>query len=748
MSNKQGGKPGGGAKGKKGAAKGKAGDEKREDVLQAVVLVDSFEDRFKPFTTEKPRCLLPLANVPLIEHTLEFLASNGVQEVFIYCGAHSEAIETFINESRRWSPGSILSPFSSLEFIRVSDATSVGDFMRDLDSRGVIAGDFILVHGDVVSNIELEGALAKHRARREANRDACMTMVLTSAGTRPHPIKTAQVIKPVFVICNETNRCVHYQEMNPLTPKERLRIDYSLLEICTDTEIRSDLIDAQIDICTPEVLALWSESFDYELPRKNFLSGVIKDWELNGKLIYAEVMKEGYAVRASNLALYERVSRDVLNRRVLPFAPDSNLSTDQTYKWIHAGRFYSENGVLIDRTAKVTRSALGADTNIGAGSTIERSIIGRSCVIGKDVKIKDSYIWDDAVIGDGTVVERSILANSATVGSNCHIPKGSLLSFGVQIADGKRLDSEPIPRISLLDDDGNPAKTDPSVVGEGGRGALYHESVDEDSDDEDQQHDPAVLQRTLFYSLEGMNISADSVSTFASEDSSESDDEEFIGAGSHGEEFGATRQRLSSFTSIDSNTGASDAEAFHADAVHGLVDALQGDDSGDFDSAKLEFMGLRLANNASDSMMRRAIAVAFATRASELLTPEHGGLTPAEAAKKALFSKNGALKFIKEVGVGEETGEQSEFALALQKALLGVKGLEATRAGTLLAALLQQLYSEDVLEEDGILAWWADARSSEGDGLNKIKDKCLVLVEWLENAEEDSDDDEDDEDSD
>ncbi|KAM7197174.1 Nucleotide-diphospho-sugar transferase [Naviculisporaceae sp. PSN 640] len=749
MSNKQGGKPAaGGAKGKKAGAKGKAGgDDKREDVLQAVVLVDSFQDRFKPFTIEKPRCLLPLANVPLIEYTLEFLALNGVQEVFIYCGAHSEAVEKFINESRRWSPGSILSPFSSLEFIRVSDATSVGDFMRDLDSRGVINGDFILVHGDLVSNIQLEEALAKHRARREANRDACMTMVLTSAGDEPHPIKEARVIKPKFLICNETFRCLHYQETNPLNKKERTILPYDLMEIHTDTMLRSDLIDAEVDICTPEVLALWSESFDFELPRKNFLAGVLKDWELNGKLIYAEVLETGYAVRASNLGLYDCLSRDILNLRALPFAPHSNLSTDQTYRRIHGGSYFEE-GVLVDRTSKVTKSALGAGTNVGAGSTIERSTIGRRCVIGENVKIKNSYIWDDTVIGDDTIVERSILANAVTIGSNCHVPEGSLVSFGVKIADGKRLTSEPIPRISLLEDDGTPAKTDDSVVGKGGKGALYQEPEDEeDSDDEDQQRDPAILQRTLLYSLAGMNISADSVSTFASHDSEESDDEDEYGD-SHGDGFGATRQRLSSFTSIDSGTGAGDAEAFHGDAVHGLVDALQGDDGGDFDSAKLEFMGLRLANNASDSMMRKAIAVAFANRASQLVSPEHGGLEPSKAATKALTSKRGAIKFIQEVGVGGGTPEQAEFALALQKALVAIDGLETTRASSLLAAMLQQLYQLDVLEEDGILAWWADARSSEGESLAKLKDKCRALVEWLENADEEDSDEDDDEDED
>jgi translation initiation factor eIF-2B subunit epsilon len=44
------------AKGKK-PAKGGA-ESKTEEVLQAVVLADSFQDRFRPFTVEKPRVRL------------------------------------------------------------------------------------------------------------------------------------------------------------------------------------------------------------------------------------------------------------------------------------------------------------------------------------------------------------------------------------------------------------------------------------------------------------------------------------------------------------------------------------------------------------------------------------------------------------------------------------------------------------------------------------------------------------------
>ena len=38
-----------------GPEKGKQGEDEREDPLQAVILADSFETRFIPFTLERPR---------------------------------------------------------------------------------------------------------------------------------------------------------------------------------------------------------------------------------------------------------------------------------------------------------------------------------------------------------------------------------------------------------------------------------------------------------------------------------------------------------------------------------------------------------------------------------------------------------------------------------------------------------------------------------------------------------------------
>lgn len=692
----------------------------------------------------RSQCLLPLANTPLIEYTLEFLAMSGVDEIYIYCGAHTDQVEDHIGRSR-WSASSPSCPFSVLQFVRVSDARSVGDVLRDMDKRSLVDGDFLLVHGDLVSNMMLGGALAAHRKRREDNAANIMTTVLRSGGPHHHRTK-ANAITPVFVVDTRTQRLLHYDEISPLQSSHHVALDPALAdELSTDFEVRSDLIDAQVDICTPEVLALWSESFDYDLPRRNFLHGVLKDWELNGKMIYADIVDDGYAARASNLQMYDAISRDVLDRWTFPFIPENNLVPGQSYRR-HANGLVMETRAGHAPDACLRNAVIGRDTRIGAACSISNSVIGRGCRIGANVVVERSYIWDNTTIEDGARISHSILADSVVLGARCSLPAGSLVSARVRIGEDVAL-AESFT-LSTVRSTGEPVAGDKGLLGADTNAAAFSDP----DDDELDERDPARLQKSLVYSLAHLYLSTSSVSTLASETPTDGDGDGDEAASLSADADASSRSRLSSFMSDDS----AGKQTFHHDAVHGLVDALRAD-SGDFDSAKLEFMGLRLANDASDAMVRRAVAAAFARRTAELLTAEHGGLEPAKAAEHVLTARAGAARFVAEVGVGGAgEPEQVAFVLALQRALLhphqpppppaAAPAAEPARAGVLLAALLQQLYALDVLDEDGILAWWGDARAVEGESMAALRGRCRVLVEWLENAEEEDDDDDDDDD--
>ncbi|KAI1171622.1 eIF4-gamma/eIF5/eIF2-epsilon [Nemania sp. FL0916] len=728
MSQSKGGRGGAGSKGKKGGKAG--GEEKREDALQAVLIADDFQTRFLPFSLDRPRCLLPLANTPLIEYTLEFLAMNDVQDVFIYCGAHLDQIESYIQESR-WSPLLRSCPFSTVEFIRVADAHSVGDFLRDLDKRNIISGDFLLVHGDLVSNLQLDRALAAHKARREANRDSCMTMVLREAGDDEHRTKP-KAITPIFIIDPKKNRCLHYEEINPFHADRYVDLDPTVLEN-SEAEARTDLLDAQIDICTPDVLALWSESFDYEIPRANFLHGVLKDWELNGKMIHTEIVTEGYGARATNLQMYDAISQDVLGGWAYPFTPDCNMLRGQTYKR-EGDNVYQEDDAFLDDDIAISDAVLGRFTNVGPGTSIHGSVIGRNCKIGSNVRIVNSFIWDDVNIEDDVVIEHAIISDTAHIGKGAAIHEGTLVSTGVRISE--KTDVEASTVLSLVTYDNQPLQSQSHAVGTQGKGAIFESPEEDDAG----AADLARLENSLIYRLDQFDLDASSVSTFADDDDSDEDSEAATPSQP------TNRSRLSSFASDDS--GAPNFSSFHADAVHGLLEVLRGS-VGDFDSEKLEFTSLRLANNASDVAMRKAVATAFVRRAVELMNAESNNLDAVKAAKEALTARQGASAFVADVGVGgDSVSEQLEFALAVQRACVSsAKVIEPARAGSLLAAMLQQMYDLDILEEEGLIAWWDDPRGKEGgEVMSVVRDKCQALIEWLENAEEESDEEDEDDD--
>ncbi|MCJ1391974.1 hypothetical protein MMC18_008487 [Xylographa bjoerkii] len=694
------------------SAKQKPKEEQREDTLQAVVLADSYERRFTPFTLERPRCLLPLANTPLIEYTLEFLANAGVEDIFIYCGAHTEQVEQYINSSK-WKLST--SPFHTLTLLR-STATSVGDAMRDLDKRDLVTGDFLLVSGDVVSNLAIEPALAKHRARREKDKNAIMTMILREAGTE-HRTKS-RGRRPVFVIDPKKERCLHYEEMTRRPAGGRyINIDPELLSTHGEIEIREDLIDCYVDICTPDVLGLWSDNFDYQSVRKSFLFGVLKDYELNGKTIHTYIVRDQYAARVRSLRAYDAVSKDIINRWTYPLCPDSNLFRDQTYR-LAKGKAYFEEGVVLARGSMVKkRSVVGRDTSIGEGSNVGDSVLGRQCHIGNNVTIEGSYIWDNAVIGDGSVIKQAVIANEAVIGRNCIIEPGALISYRVCIADNITVSGNSrLTTATPLNRDTR-TQTDTSIVGKGGEGYAYASDSDSDSDN-------STASSRLIYIHNSATSSASSISTLHSDDDS-------------GPVYARDTSRRESFVSDHSDESTAQNRDFHLEATASILDGLSKDDSPDV--IHLELLSQRLSANANDHMMRSALVSAFMKRISNMI---EGG-TGANEAVKAVFGKYGDL--LAKMGIADK-GKESKVD---QVDFLGLVEKECKGRGkgeTLLLFVAKECYVLDVVEAEGVEQWWV-AGEGQDEGVRRlVKD----FVEWLRNAESESDEEseEDDEEDD
>ncbi|KAL5120974.1 translation initiation factor eIF-2B epsilon subunit, GEF [Pleosporales sp. CAS-2024a] len=697
-------------KGKKDQAKGRSGDEERDEPLQAVILADPFETRFNPFTLERPRCLLPLANTPLIEYTFEFLANAGVQDIFVYCGAHREQVDEYVAKSK-WAAQS--SPFARLELIQ-STAHSIGDAMRDLDSRSLLTGDFLLVYGDVVSNLPLESALAAHRARRLKDKNAIMTMVLREAGAN-HRTK-ARGASPIFVIEPTKDRCLHFEQMPNRDHTHFLSIDPELLSENQELEIRQDLIDCGIDICTPDVLALWSDNFDFQAPRKGFLHSVLKDYELNGKTFHTHIVSDHYAARVRNLHAYDSVSKDIVSRWAYPLCPDSNLVQGQSYR-LHKGNTYKEEGVILARDCVIgPKTVIGRGASVGDKTTIKNSVIGRHCQIGRNVVLDGAYIWDYASIGDGSTISKSVIANEASIGRKCTVEEGALISYGVTIGEGMRIRGKHrITRAKRRQGSSEVVRgdADHAIVGPNGDGFEFQDS---DEDDEDEPVDGLVSTGPLY------NFSNESISTLNSD--SEADD---VALQDH------SRSATSSFLSVGS-ADSQHAANFDHDASQSIYDSLeQGHESANI---QLELTALRMSTNASDHQVRRAVVSAFVKRILQLI--KSGDSVKAAVAQvfgqhkelidRALFDKNQSSKT-----------DQVDLMLLLQADLS-----QRENGDAVLLSAATKLTELDSIEEDGIMQWWEDERGTESEELKQVREKTRALVEFLQQDSDEESDEESD----
>ena len=261
-------------------------NQSEESDISAIVILEDYEGAFSQYLNT-PKFLIPLGNRPLIDYTLEFLAGSGVSKVSLYSNdRHCDSLETYIHSSK-WHA----SAFKDIK-VRKCLGTSVGDVMRDVDQQDFIKTDFVVVSGDIVTNVTLEDALRAHKARREKSKDAVMTMLLRQDWRR----RGQKGPKATFVVEPLRSRCLHYEEVSP---GAKLEVDRDILKQ-PEIDIRQDLFDCRIDICSPDVLGLWTDNFDQKLPRKEYLYNALKDYELNGKTFHTHIFRDQYAARASS----------------------------------------------------------------------------------------------------------------------------------------------------------------------------------------------------------------------------------------------------------------------------------------------------------------------------------------------------------------------------------------------------------------------------------------------------------------
>eukprot|EP01038_Epipyxis_sp_PR26KG_P007435 gene7435-10131_t len=448
-------------------------DDKRDQKLQAILLADSFTKSFRPISAEGPKVLLPLVNIPMLEYSLEFLTQNGVEEIFVFCVWYADMIESYIKKSK-WP--SII----SVKCISSTACLSAGDALRELDQLSIIRSDpFILISGDVISNLNLKKAIAFHKQKRKEDSNNVMTVVLKK-------VQNIAGVKPILddlvvALDKNTSQMVLFDDS---ITKKSVNISLELMnDHPSGLSFHTDLLDCNVDICSPELMLQFSDNFDYQDIRKDFIQNEVGNWAL-GKHIYGYVIQNEYAARVQDFRTYHSICRDIVTRWVYPIVPDAQLTNDSSY--VQTKRYiYKEVNVKVARSAKIEECVvLGRNAIVGENVTLTRTIVGRDCSIGNGSVISESHIWQGAIIEPNVHITQSIICNNAIIKQGAVIPRGCIISYGVIIGEGVALPEFTRVSAKYMEDESvlDPKQPYDTIIGPDGVGYVYHstENFDED----------------------------------------------------------------------------------------------------------------------------------------------------------------------------------------------------------------------------------------------------------------------------
>ncbi|KAM9844732.1 translation initiation factor eIF2B subunit epsilon [Aulostomus maculatus] len=693
---------GSGIPGRKGAGE----QDEEEPPLQAILVADSFDRRFFPVTKDQPRALLQLGNVAMIDYTLEFLLSTGVQEVFVFCCRMASKIKEHLLKSKWCRPNSP----NTVHIITSDLYRSLGDVLRDVDAKSLVRSDFLLVYGDVVSNMDISQALLEHRQRRKLDKNiSVMTMIFKEA--TPGHKSRCEEDDVIVAMESRSQRILHYHKTQGL---KRLQFPMNIFHCGSDEfEIRHDLLDCHISVCSPQVAELFTDNFDYQT-RDDFVRGILVNEEILGNQIHMHVTKDGYGVRVCNLLMYDSVSSDLMKRWVYPLTPEANF-TDQEGQSCTYSRHnvYRGSGVSLGLGSQMEENVLiGCDTSIGADCCISNSVIGNKCTIGDKVTLDHAYIWNDVHIASNVVIRQSVVCDKAEVKEGVTLNKQCVLAYNVVIG----------PHISLPEG---------TVV------SMHHPSEDDEEDDDEFLSDDAAVgqssDKTKQKVFNPVEVGAEGKGYIWKAGNLDDTEEEELSQCLWGLVLNPATESESEDSEPDGadelvmhSPEMTDDEVFQLEVLGTLQRGLEENIS--CDNLVLEINSLKYAYNISlkevmQILTRVVLDLPFQQHSPQLSPSRYVTLLLALMQKWAPVFKN----YVK------RAQDQLDCLSATEEYFLEREGYWAT-----MVKVLMSMYDLDILEEDMILRWFSRGVTSDKSRQLRKNQGLQKFIQWLETEEEES----------
>lgn len=213
--------------------------------FQAIVLAGGKGSRMTELTAGQPKCLLPIANVPMIWYPLQILERSGFKEAIVV-----------VSELTKFEVSAALDKLGlkiKLEIVGIPGAEDLGtaDSIRLIHEK--IYTDFLVISCDLIANIDISKILNLYR-KHNASITALMLPVpkVPDDFVTPGPKNKQKPETDLIGIDNNTGRLVFLASASDF--EETFNISQRLLRKHTSFTVHSKLMDAHLYIINKWVL--------------------------------------------------------------------------------------------------------------------------------------------------------------------------------------------------------------------------------------------------------------------------------------------------------------------------------------------------------------------------------------------------------------------------------------------------------------------------------------------------------------
>lgn len=341
--------------------------------MKAVVMAGGEGTRLRPLTSNQPKPMVPIVNKPCMEHIIELLVKNGINEVVATVAFLPQNIRGYFGDGSSLG----VSLEYSVEDTPLGTAGSVRNAAEHLDDT------FVVISGDALTDFNITEIVDFHRSK-----GSMITIALKSV---ENPLEFG------VVIIDDDN---HIQRF---------------LEKPSWGQVFSDYVNTGIYVLEPEIFDHIPVDTKYDFSQELFPAML----EM-GKPMYG-YPSEGYWQDIGNTNQFLRANHDALDGQVKVDIPGIKLKEN----------IYISEQTNLDSIENVKGPALiGNYAKIDPGAKIQPYTI-----LGNNVVVKDGAETDHCVIDSNTYVGAGAKVSGCIVGKNCDIKASATISPNAALGD-------------------------------------------------------------------------------------------------------------------------------------------------------------------------------------------------------------------------------------------------------------------------------------------------------------------------